>query len=168
MTDNNDGNNNRKSLDDWLQAMTEALGDLAESGLGFEAPQMGDNGGELKGANQGAYVALIGEDNMQMGILSDAEGCKAMARALLAMEPDEEIGDADVADAMGEVMNIVGGGVKTRMAQYDPSLKLGLPLFIDGRILASGQFEEAGVGVSLGPINAQLIVLRHRSAAKAA
>lgn len=71
------------------------------------------------------------------------ESCKVLARALLAMEPSEEIGNAELADALGEILNMMAGVAKRKLpAEEAKCLQLGLPLFLSRtdcfRYLAKG------------------------------
>ncbi len=76
------------------------------------------------------------------------------------MEPGDELRDRDLADSMGELMNIIGGGVKTRMVQNDESLKLGLPLIIDGKIESTGHSEDVIATATVGDVKGQLLIIR--------
>lgn len=51
-----------------------------------------------------------------------------LARALLAMEPDEVVPDEDLVDALGELANVVGGNVKALLPEHGT---LGLPMVAD-------------------------------------
>ncbi len=69
--------------------------------------------------------------------------CQTLARALLAMEPSEAIGNEELADALGEILNMMAGVAKRKMAPEEAKqVQLGLPLFITGtecfRYLAKG------------------------------
>ena len=111
----------------------------------------------------GAYVGLVGDNAaLQLGVIADPATCAELARALLCMEPEDELSDEDMADAMNEVANIVGGGVKRRMVDVDPSLKLGLPVFINGFVQPTHALETAVATVTLGPYDGHLLILRHR------
>ena len=41
------------------------------------------------------------------------------------MEADEAVSQDFIADAMNELANMIGGGVKRRMVEFDSTLKLG-------------------------------------------
>ena len=45
-------------------------------------------------------------------LTTDVATAHRLARALLAMEPDEPVGEEDLVDAFGEVANVVGGNLK--------------------------------------------------------
>lgn len=75
----------------------------------------------------------------------DMEGCLAICCSkdcaqlitmnMLGIESVEEIADEDTCDAMGEVCNIVMGGVKKRLHETCRNLELSIPLVINGRQL---------------------------------
>lgn len=60
----------------------------------------------------------------------------AIARAMLALGPDDDLTDEDVVDALGEVVNVVGGQVKSLCAGEN---HLGLPLVSHGMVLPHAQ-----------------------------
>jgi CheY-specific phosphatase CheX len=78
------------------------------------------------------------------------------------MEPGEEddLSDTDVADAMGEVVNILAGMVKSRLSEICCDLNIGLPLFMDGQIEPSINQEAGAVELQLGEIDTQVVVVR--------
>ena len=150
-------------LNEWLNALSESAVELLTETLGFESGSFSDGSDELAEGLCGAYISLLGEDSaLELGIVSDAEGCEAMAQALLGLEPGdgEDLSEADVADAVNEVVDIVAGGVKTRMVERDPTLKMGLPVFVEGRIKNSASQESAITELVTGGVKVHLMVLR--------
>jgi len=78
-----------------------------------------------------------------LALFGTTESCKVLARALMCMEPSEEIGNAELADALGEILNMMAGVAKRKLPAEDGKcLLLGLPLFLSGtdcfRYLAKG------------------------------
>ncbi len=71
-----------------------------------------------------AEVALTGDWNGLVRLGCDAGTARDLARVMLAAEPDEELGADDVEDAVGEVVNVVGGNVKGTLPG---TTALGLP-----------------------------------------
>ena len=65
-------------------------------------------------------------------------------------------------DAMSEILNILAGKVKSRLASRDGSLKLGLPIFLVGQIQMTANMERAAGEVEMGPVPCQLLVFRNR------
>ena len=76
------------------------------------------------------------------------------------MEPDEEVSDADIADAVGELVNIVAGGVKQRMQDAAGGLRLGLPVFIHGYVQPTQQLEVSLASARIGEVDTHLMALR--------
>ena len=63
-----------------------------------------------------AWVDVRGPVRGRVLLSTEQPTARRMTRALLAMEPDEAVGDADLADALGEVANVVGGNLKALVA----------------------------------------------------
>jgi hypothetical protein len=162
-------------LSDWVAAMAAASTELALS--------LGIDGVELLGWHDvpptgmaGAYIPLLAEDQtLQLALLASPAGCADLSRLLLGMEPDEDVSDADIADAVGELVNIVAGGVKQRMQGprkietgkigtgeigTGGSLRLGLPVFIHGYVQPTQQLEISLASARIGAVEAHLMALR--------
>ena len=60
-------------------------------------------------------------------ILSRAHACRLASR-FLGVDPPEDVDD-DVRDAIGELANMIGGNLKSRLG---PEMRLSLPSVIDG------------------------------------
>ena len=148
------------AVSDWVAAMADASTELALS--------LGMDGVELLGWHDvpptgmaGAYIPLLGEDQtLQLAMLATPDGCADLSRLLLGLEPADEVSDADVADAVGELVNIVAGGVKQRMQDSAGLLRLGLPVFIHGYVQRTQQLEIALASARIGTVDAHLMALR--------
>jgi hypothetical protein len=150
---------------DWVAAMADASTELALS--------LGIDGVEVLGWRDvpptgmaGAYIPLLAEDQtLQLALLSTPAGCADLSRLLLGMGPDEHVSDADIADAVGELVNIVAGGVKQRMQDRrrigtGGGLRLGLPVFIHGYVQPTQQLEVSLASVRVNTVEAHLMALR--------
>ena len=152
-----------QGVDEWIAPMADSMDELATCTLRLGGATVEPCGAAVPRGLVGAYVGLVGDTAaLQLGVVADHATCAALARALLCMEAEEQLSDEDMADAMNEVANIVGGGVKRRMVDIDPSLKLGLPVFINGFVQPTHALETAAATVALGPYDAHLLILRHR------
>ena len=81
----------------------------------------------------GSSIALTDVDGgSNMVLVGDADSCARLTRAMFDMEDDEEVGEEDMADALGELVNITAGGFKAKCAEAGKKLQLGLPLFLEG------------------------------------
>ena len=69
---------------------------------------------------------------VEIGFFAEEQVCKQLASALLGLDPDmlEELG-LDLQDALGEVCNILAGGLKGRLHQNHEHFQLGIPVGLD-------------------------------------
>ncbi len=94
-----------------LEALSVAAAEVAGCALDLNYDDRDDDGDWPKLAASGALVALLSpEEKLQVGLFSSEAGCALLARALLGMEPDEELADDDLRDAIGEVVNMYHPG----------------------------------------------------------
>lgn len=144
----------------WLDAASDSTAEFASTTLAFELRQ-GDDLPRLPENMTGCLVALVGQnESLQVGISSNAEGCETLARTLFAS--DDELSEDDISDAMGEIANIVAGGVKTRMAKLFGGLQLGLPIVMEGHVRVTERQQIAQRDVALGDVPVRLLVVCNR------
>ena len=149
-------------IDRIIEAFRSTADDVVKSALSMPSGCL-----QLGGAVQfppdslGAYIGLIGPDmQMQIGLSSSHEGSKELSAALLCMEKDDpELDDDCIADAMGEIMNIIAGILKQNLEKEIPGLMLGLPLFINGHIRPNDKQQLSILEVMFGSVRAQLVLL---------
>jgi hypothetical protein len=133
---------------EWLSFTREAAAEIATTALGMGTVRWQQPPGTTLPADLcGVYIPLLAEGySVQIGLLGRPDVCVSLAKSLLGMGPDETLADdLEVFDAVGEVTNMVAGGVKVRAAtQID--VKLGLPLAHSGtRIPLAGATIEHGL-----------------------
>lgn len=147
---------------DWLAVAVESAAETATGALACEAAeQVGGVERLLPDDTAGAYVPIIaGNERLLVGLLSSDAGCQDLSRRLLGMEPEEVPSGDDVADAVGEIVNIVAGVVQRRVAGRMPVLELGLPFFIRGQVVASDKQEVAVAAMQLDGVRADLVLVR--------
>lgn len=151
------------SLDDWMSAVVASAEELATVALGFEGSTLVGRRDSFPRDLNSALVALVSESaSVQLGVASTDEGCRQLAGALLCLEPgEEELSDEDVADAVGEIANIVAGQVKRTIGGPGSSMKLGLPLFVHGKVeTSSDTVETAAADITVGPVPVTLLVMK--------
>jgi hypothetical protein len=71
-----------------------------------------------------AQIELRGDWNGRLVLTCDSGVAAQIASAMLGVDPDEALPEDDVHDAVGEVLNVVGGSVKGALGGV---LALGLP-----------------------------------------
>ena len=141
--------------------------DFAAGSLRFDGAAAPVELGSVKsGTNPAAYISVLSESNsMHLGLSASMQGCRTLTRAFLGIREKDGISERDVVDAMSEILNILAGKVKSRLASRDGSLRLGLPIFLVGAIQVTANMDRAAGGVEMGPVSCELLVFRNRGAA---
>ncbi len=96
-------------------------------------------------------LADPGPDNADTTILAsitftgDLEGCfgiscgctcaRAVTAGMLCMEDSASLSDGEIIDAIGEIANMIMGGVKTRVQHEITNIEISIPSVIHGRQL---------------------------------
>ena len=122
----------------WLGMALDAAREVGTGSLDLAAEFVDARTRDRSEVSAGAFIPIIcGPDKLHIGMASTEKGCIDLTRALLCMEPDEDDPtQEDVADAVSEIVNILAG-IMQRMAPDDgPQVELGLPIFINGGIVA--------------------------------
>lgn len=64
-----------------------------------------------------AWVEIRGEEPFRTLVMTGRETADRMARALLALGPQDAVAPDDLRDALGEVANVIGGNIKGLLPQ---------------------------------------------------
>ena len=145
---------------DWLRSAIDATAEVATGTLGYAANDQVEYSEEIPSGHRGAFIGLISQHNsVQLGVMSANGGCEKLARDLLGFEADEDVAHEDVADAVGEIINIVAGMVKKKLEDQDSNLKLGLPMFIEGRVAPMEQQGATVARLDLDGVGTQVVVV---------
>ena len=89
------------------------------------------DGAQVLGCHVSAMIGLTGGFSGMLGIHCPAEVGLAITGAMLGMEIEQI--DADVKDALGEIANMLAGGVKERFSAEKVALDLSIPTAISGK-----------------------------------
>jgi CheY-specific phosphatase CheX len=113
----------------------------------------------------GAYLGLVGPTGaVQIGLASDEGGCQLLAKGLLGMGAEEAaLPEAEVADAVCEIVNIVAGAFKSRLRDRASPLQMGLPVFIHGAVQSTEHVAVRVAEVQVGSIPASLLLVHPRA-----
>ncbi len=143
------------TLSDWMKATVDAAAEFSTTTLDASLKTLESSNLPLD--LTGCFVALVGEEgSLQIGLASDSAGCMTLAKALFGS--DEDLPENDVGDALGEIANIVAGGVKKRMSGQVP-LALGLPIVMEGHIRLTDRQQIVQLDVSLGDVPTRLLIV---------
>lgn len=148
------------SIDIWLDELISAAEEVATSALGFEVSTLVNKDKPSNEDLRGSYLAMVGdEQTVQLGIAVKPEDSIPLARALMCMEPEDgDLSDEEIIDALGEMVNILAGGLKTRMDGRAPPMVIGMPLVMQGHVEVPNRASIARALVDWGGIEAQLLV----------
>jgi hypothetical protein len=151
------------TLAQWRAAVAGAATEIATYALQLPAAVVQDPvGAEGASAMIGAHIPMMGGGQaFDLAVVAVAEDCKALARAILCMAPGAAIRDAEVADAVGEIVNMLAGSVKRRMSS-DRDLELGLPIFLHGYIQPSEKLTVIALPTRFGTIETMVLIAGQR------
>ncbi len=82
-----------------------------------------------------ATITFTGDLEGCFGISSSHPGAQAIAAGMLGMESGASLSDSEIVDALGEIANMIMGGVKTRVQNEIPNIEISIPSVIHGRQL---------------------------------
>jgi flagellar motor switch protein FliN len=86
----------------------------------------------LTGVRNVSSVCFAGDANGIVSIHVDSELSRRMAANMLGMEPEEIEGGSEIEDMLGELSNIVGGGLKSALTDTGLRCALSTPSFTTG------------------------------------
>jgi chemotaxis protein CheX len=111
--------------------LIEIVGEVWDAYLQQPDPQTTDHEPGLDLRPITAAVSITGAWEGHVRVLVPMTAANDITGLMLAMDADE-VTDQDVTDAMGELVNVVGGNLKNRGTQ---PAKLGLPVVATGKML---------------------------------
>jgi len=99
------------TLAQWRTAVEGAAGEIATYALSLPGVVVHDPVGlECASAMIGAHIPLIGGGQaFDLALVASGDGCQALSRAILGASPGAPLRDAEVADAVGEIVNMLAG-----------------------------------------------------------
>jgi chemotaxis protein CheX len=115
-----------------------------------------------------AFLASITFCGDLQGCLSfhcDSPCARGIAAGMLCAGTGADLGDGDIIDALGEIANMVMGGVKTRIQDEIKNIEISIPSVIQGRELRGRVGEgttHIGIPVTIGQQNPAQLSLLYR------
>ena len=126
------------------EALLEGAKEVFETMIFMDLEKCADEDRHIEGD------ALMGTITFQkslegcLGVCCGMKCAESIAANMLGLEPGEEVSEEDVCDAIGEVVNMVMGSVKTRLLKVVEDIQVSIPSVIKGHELANSM----GDGVS--------------------
>jgi CheY-specific phosphatase CheX len=96
--------------------------------------------------------------SVYIGVLSDPAGAQRLAKLFLQPEAGRALTNEDMADAIGEIANMLGGSVQRQIAAAKDESRLGLPIFVAGEVKPGSNVAQAGMHVRAGGVDITLVV----------
>jgi hypothetical protein len=151
----------------WRSAVQGAAVEIATCALSFPGAVTQDPVGlECAVSMIGAHIPLIGGGQaFDLALVASSDGCQALSRAILCMGdgPGPPLRDAEVADAVGEIVNMLAGSVKRRMSGQGAELELGLPIFLHGYIQPTDRLSVMTLPTRFGAIETMVLIAGQRT-----
>ncbi len=126
----------RDSVLDGAKEVFETMIFMALEEVADQAPEMED-------------VTLLGTITFKgslegcLGICCGVHCARTIAANMLGVDPDEEIGENDINDAVGEVANMVMGAVKARIQDEVGNVEVSIPSVVQGMELKNSLGERS-------------------------
>ena len=88
-------------------------------------------------------IAFTGKIEGYLSVNCSLDTAKKISAEMLFIESVDEVTDEEMADAMGEVANLVVGGVKSRAVDKNDDMIISVPTVINGKALGNKPGEGA-------------------------
>jgi hypothetical protein len=152
------------TLGHWRAAIEAAAKEVATYALSLSSSAVKDPVAlEAAATMIGAHIPLVGSGQaFDLALVASSDGCQALARAILSMGPGPALRDAEVADAVGEIVNMLAGSMKRCLSGVGPDLTLGLPIFIHGYLQPTNRMSVIAFPTWFGKIETIVLVAGHR------
>jgi len=145
----------------WVEGLLGAAVEVCETALMQPLEPLTTSSEMPPAPGVGSYIAVVGEEKLIVGIGCDHEPAQELCKRLLGMEAeDEDLSTEDLLDAIGEIANMIAGVLKARMVEHDPSILIGLPTCIEGRLHAAQCVDSRFLSCQVGAAPLTISLLR--------
>lgn len=80
-----------------------------------------------------ASIAYVGPIKGAVTIKCDCQSAAKVTRSMLMMTDEDELATEDIHDAIGEVANLIVGGLKSRIAETIGQVEVSIPIVMEGK-----------------------------------
>ena len=151
-------------LGQWRTAIETAAREVATYALSMSGATIRDPVGlDATATMIGAHIPLVGAGQaFDLALVATPDGCQALSRAILQIGPGPALPAADVADAVGEIVNMLAGSMKRKLSGFGADLTLGLPIFIHGYMQPTNRLSVIAFPTLFGTIPTIVLISGHR------
>ena len=121
----------------FTEALLEGAREVFETMMFMTVEESDDSQGQITGHAFLGSITFKGPIEGCMSICCGQVCAGTVARNMLAMEPDEEISEDEIEDAIGEVANMVMGAVKAKIMDAVGDVQVSIPSVVSGTELES-------------------------------
>ncbi|MGE0591178.1 MAG: chemotaxis protein CheX [Vicinamibacterales bacterium] len=115
---------------------------------------------DLHGDYTLGVVGFTGSKSGSITVILPGESSLAVAASMLGLEPSEmDSGSGDVADAVGELANLIGGTFRNRMAEGQDVWRISTPTIVTGNNLRTRYPADATRSVLSFRVDQHLVVV---------
>jgi CheY-specific phosphatase CheX len=151
-----------KTIDQILEVAGTSTEGVCENVLQIPILWLSDESQELASPRHHVSITIMNEHIvMHVGLLASWETYSYVVRVMLNLSFKDPLDDQDIADGIGEMINMVAGQMKTRLNEKYPSLKIGFPTMQAENPLGiqARSIERASKALSIGVYDAEVTVM---------
>jgi chemotaxis protein CheX len=128
--------------------LLDAAREVFETAAFLEIQQCEDTGLAIDGNSILGSITFKGAMEGCLGVRCGIGCAKSIAMSMLGMDPSEELSEAEIADSVGEVTNMVLGGFKARVRDSIGNLEVSIPSVVMGQSLTGSLGEHSARAVT--------------------
>jgi chemotaxis protein CheX len=117
--------------------------EIFETMIFMDLDQADDQTQRVEGDSLLGSITFTGELEGCVSICCNRPCAKAIATNMLAMDPDDDISEEEICDAIGEVTNMIMGSVKARLTDVVGNLDVSIPSVVSGKMLENSHGEKS-------------------------
>lgn len=121
----------------FAEALLDGAREVFETMMFMTIEDNVEHDAEVAGSSLLGSITFKGGIEGCLAVCCDMECAKTIAINMLGMEAGEDVDEDEVADAMGEVANMVMGSLKTRILESVGELNVSIPSVVSGNELVS-------------------------------
>ncbi len=147
-------------IESWFNSVLEGLKQFGEAlDLAVESWSIE----EVPTSWSGAVIPITGADNTYLvGLMASEDELRKLAARLLDVDVETAtVGHEEMDDAIGELVNLSAGAIKSHAANVESTIELGLPVWLDGppNTRQALDFDVRGIEVGEAKVAAMLLKL---------
>ncbi len=157
--------NSKEEALDLLDQAVDSVIEMGEMQLMLTLEKEGEKGEpDREYSDCGSGIALTDPTGgYNLMLMSDEDSIEKLTRKLFFLEEGDDVEMEDISDAIGELVNVAAGAVKSKRDEDKPDLQLGLPLFLTGSgcidFLSNGVYAAAQKVTGPEEIKFQMIII---------